>query len=128
MMQKFLLLALLLQNLSANKHFYYNENKKRALTPLHAMARGESNIDYYEDENKRVLGVTKRLLVKLTESRYLQKIMDEFNLTMQKKVANNLYLLQTKDKKLTLEVSQKLTEKEFVEYAHPDFIKKTLKR
>ena len=55
-----------------------------------------------------VVGITNRLIVKIKNE--------------------NLYLLQTKNKYLTLITSNKLTQKEDIEYAHPDFIKKKVLR
>lgn len=100
----------------------------KTLTPLYSIARNSSQIDYYKDENKRVLGVTNRLIVKLKDQHYLEEVLKKFQLKMERELGRNLYLLQTSDKKFTLEISKKLNMKDFIEYAHPDFIKKTIKR
>ncbi|MEA3371687.1 MAG: hypothetical protein U9Q40_10140, partial [Campylobacterota bacterium] len=75
-----------------------------------------------------VLGVSDRLILKLKNPQNLKEYLLEFDLKIERSLSENIYLLQVSDKKLTLEISNRLSEKEDVEYAHPDFIKQRKKR
>jgi len=128
-MVNFLLLFVILFQCSfADENYYYKNNKKINLAPIYTTQRELSNIDYYQNEKGILLGVTDGLIVKLKDDVYLEIILEEFTLSLCKKLAKNLYLLKTKSKNLTLEVSNQVQKKEYVVYAHPDFIKKRVHR
>ena len=112
----------------ASDTYYYQNNKKVNLIPIKPLSRDMSHIDYYKNNNGIVLGVTDKLLVKLKDKTYLENILKEYHLIFVKKIDKNLYLLKTRDKNLTIKTSNMLIKKDFVEYAHPDFIKKLHKR
>lgn len=114
--------------LYAEPCYFYKYNKKTILLPLHSSARTEKNIDFYQNERGIVLGVSDGIIVKLKDSEGVEDLLKEFNLTLKKKLDDNLYLLKTQSKKVTIELSNRLHEKEGVEYAHPDFIKKSVRR
>ena len=107
---------------------YYRSNDKVDITPIPSLSKSNSNIDYYQNEHGTVLGVSNKLIVKLKESGSLENYLDEFNLTLEKTFGQNLYLLISSDKSLTIEIANRLSEKDDVAYAHPDFIKKSIKR
>lgn len=127
---KFILtiLFLLFQNGCANDIYYYQSKKRVKLTPIKSISRDLSNIDYYKNSRGIILGVTDKLLVKLKDKKYLNQILQEYNLTLFKKLDRNLFVLKAKDKSLTIQISNTLAKKDFVEYAYPDFIKKLHKR
>ena len=116
----FLLLASFVH---ASDNYYYQNNKQIKLTPVNSILRSNTNIDYYVNDKKILIGVSDKLIVKFYESSNLQKYLLEFNATVEKVLDVNLYLLKVKDKKSTLDVTNKLSEKEDIEYAHPDFLK-----
>jgi len=122
------ILILLTQYGCASNIYYYQNNKKVSLTPIKSLSRNISNMDYYKNSNGIVLGVTDRLLIKLKNKNYLENILKRYNLILIRKIDKNLYLLKTQDKNLTIQISNTLTKKDFIEYAHPDFIKKFYKR
>jgi len=123
-----LLFIVLIQYGCAGDSYYYEYDKKVNLTPKTSFSRSDSNIDYYTVDNGMEVGVTNQLIVKLKDDTNLKKYLDEFNLTIVKKLAQKLYLLKVTDKKITINISNRLTEKNDVEYAHPDFIKKRINR
>ena len=122
------ILILLIQYGCAKDFYYYQDSKKVYLTPIKPNLRDISNIDYYKNSNGTILGVTDRLVVKLKDKGYLKSILKEYSLELLKVLGENLYLLKTKDRNLTIKISNALYKKDFVEYAHPDFIKKLHKR
>ena len=128
-MKKIIIICILLtQFVHATDNYFYRDGKATLLTPLVSIERNFKNIDYYQNERGVVLGVKDTLLLKLQKKENLQNYLNEFNLTLVKTLGENLYLLKTTDKNLTINISNRLSEKEGVKYAHPDFIKKSLKR
>jgi hypothetical protein len=98
------------------------------LEPSISIARDSSSIDYYTNEKGIVLGVTDTLIVKFKYERNLNNYLNEFNLTLIKRLGNGLYLLKVENKNLTIDISNKLTQKVDIKYAHPNFIKNIIKR
>jgi len=45
-----------------------------------------------------------------------------------KKISKNLYLFKSSSKSVTIDITNRLSEKQDVQYAQPDFIKKIIKR
>ena len=128
MKKKIIILTILVQYGCANDNYYYKNNQKVTLRLYNSTSRSSSDIDYYQNENEIVLGVTNKLIVKLKDDKYLTQILNEFHLTLEKNLSYNMYLLKTTDKNLTIDISNRLNEKEYVKYAHPDFIKKRINR
>ncbi len=119
---------ILIQCGCANDNYYYKNNQKVTITHDKSISRASSSVDYYQNDKGVVLGVTNRLILKLKDSRSLQQILSEFNLTLEKTLGSNLYLLKTTNKNLTIDISNKLSKLVDVEYSHPDFIKKRMSR
>ena len=92
------------------------------------MSRSNSSIDYYSTEKGITIGVTDKLIVKLKNDSSLGKYLNEFNLVLEKVLGKNIYLLRVNNKNLTIDTSNRLAEKKDVLYAHPDFIKKRMRR
>jgi len=123
-----IIFVVFLQYGCASDNYYYQNNKKVSLSLIDSMTRGYSSIDYYKNERGTVLGVSDNLIVKLKNSKNLSNYLKEFDLKMEKSLGQNLYLLKTKDKSLTLNISNTLNKKADIEYAQPDFIKKNIRR
>jgi len=128
-MKKIMIFFIVLTHiLDANDNYYFKNNQKENLTPYTSISRSTSHIDYYSTDKGITFGVTDKLIVKLKNEKSLEKCLNEFNLTVEKSLSKNLYLLKTTNKKLTIDISNRLSEKNEVEYAHPDFTKKTMSR
>lgn len=123
----FLTILLITQVVVADD-YYYKNNKRITLTSTSSMSKNSSNIDYYQTEEGIIVGVTTNLIVKLKDGNNLDNYLNEFNLTLVKTLSNNLYLLRSENKSLTLDISNRLSEKDDVGYAHPDFIKQRIRR
>jgi len=123
-----ILFIVLIQYGCANDNYYYKNNQKINLTPLNKASRDMSKINYYENNQGVVLGITDKLMLKLKDRKFLDNTLSEFNLTLEKTLGNNLYLVRTADKSLTIDISNNLNKKEYIEYAHPDFKKKMIRR
>ena len=100
-MRFFLIIIALIQVGCANGIYYYKNNQKENLTPHTSISRSNSNIDYYQNNEGVVLGVTDKLIVKSKDDKELEQILNEFNLTLEKNLSKNLYLLKTSNKSLT---------------------------
>ncbi len=112
----------------AGDSYYYNGMQRVKLTPISSLSRSVSGVDFYETEKGIVLGVSDTLILKLKNSVNLDAYLLEVNATLQKTLGTDLYLLKVQDKTLTLSVANRLNEKEDVEYAHPDFLKRRVQR
>ena len=123
-----IIFIVLIQYGCANDNYYYKNNQKVTITQSVSMLRSNINIDYYQNNQGIVLGVTDRLIVKLKDNKDLEQTLNEFNLRLEKTLSKNLYLLKTINKNLTIDISNRLSEKEYIEYSHPDFIKKRISR
>ena len=128
-----IILIILIQLALAQDNYYYKNNQKQSLTPINvvntkSLSKVKSTMDYYENENGIVLGVSDKLILKLNNEDNLQVYLDEFNITLKKILSKNLYLLKVEDKKSTIDISNRLRQKDDVEYAHPDFTKKRVRR
>jgi len=121
-------LTLFIQLGFASDNYYYKKNEKVTLTPNDTAFRASARVNYYINENGTVLGVSDMLLLKLKRHADLKKYLNEFNLTTHKSLGKNLYLLKSSDKNLVIDIANRLNEKDDVKYAHPDFIKKAIKR
>ncbi len=109
-------------------HYYYKDNIKVSLKPYMQSSRNTSKIDYYKNEKGILLGVTDKIIVKVMDESYLIQGIQEFNLTIEKRLSANLYLLKVLEQNKTLDIANSLNQKEGILYAHPDFIKKRIKR
>ena len=108
----------------SQEYYYYQEQVQVSLEAYKSTAK----VDYYKTEKGILLGVTDRIICKITDETYLKAYMQEFNLSIEKNLSKNLYLLKVLDKNKTLDIANNLSQKEGVTYAHPDFIKKQLSR
>ena len=123
-----IIFIVLLQYGCANDNYYYKNNQKITITPSISISRNSSNIDYYQNNEGIVLGVTDKLIVKLIDDKNLEQILNEFNLILEKTLSKNMYLLKVTNKNLSIDISNRLSEKEYIEYSHPDFIKRRMSR
>ncbi len=112
----------------ADDHYYYNNHEKITLTPQVSLSRSNSNIDYYDTQNGITVGVSDNIIVKINPDANVTIYLDEFNLTIEKELDENLYLLKAQNKNLTIDIANRLSEKSDIHYAHPDFMKKTVSR
>jgi len=78
--------------------------------------------------NNITVGITNNIIIKLDNNQTLNKYLNDFNLTKIKKLGKNLFLVKVSDSNQTLKISNQLTKTEGIKYAHPDFIKKRVKR
>lgn len=128
-MKRVLLIFVICLNIGcANSKYIYNDNEKILLSPVQTLTRSTSDIDYYTTEKDIEVGVNTNILVKFNDNSNLENYLSEFDLIQIKKISENLYLFQTTDKSLTIDISNSLHEKDDVKYAHPDFLKKMIKR
>jgi len=107
-----------------NNYYYYKNGQKTDLIPITKNARDISKTNYYQTAQGIVLGVTNKLIVKIDNTEYLQQISNDFNITLEKELGNNIYLFTTQDNTRTLDIANKLTQEKYIKYAHPDFIKR----
>jgi hypothetical protein len=83
---------------------------------------------FHQNAIGNLTGITTQIILKISDESQIGLYAMEFNLSIEKKLTSTLYLVKVADKSLTLEVADKLSRKEGVVYAHPDFIKRREKR
>lgn len=108
-------------------NYYYKNNTKVSLKAYKSNIENTDQVNYYKNEKGILLGITDKIIIKVDESN-LEQYMQEFNLTIEKKLSTNLYLLKVSDRNKTLDIANSLNQNEDVKYAHPDFIKKRILR
>lgn len=117
--------------------YYIQNNQKVYLQPYKAQKQmrnvsktnsiSSKPIDYYMNSRGTLLGVTNRLIVKLT-SDSIEKYAKAYHLKHIKTLGPHLYLVEVADKNQTIATANALSREPNVRYAHPDFIKKQLLR
>lgn len=127
-MKFFVYIVLLTQFIYANESYYCYGDKKISIVPLIDKSRSIKAVDYYQDENGHVLGVSDKLIVAFKDSASLQTILENYKVTIVSELFTNTYLLKVSNKKETLSMANTLNELSEVLYAHPDFLKKRFKR
>jgi len=115
-------------NLFAGSACYYKFGKKVCLKHINKIERSISNMDYYQNKNGVVVGVSNKLIVKLKQGKNIDDILTKFNLSLEKNLGKDLYLLKTFDKNETVDMASKLYESGLVKYAQPDFSRKMISR
>jgi len=124
----FFIIIALIQIAHASDNYYYQNNKMIHLTPTSNLLKNNSDIDYYQNENGTVLGVGDKIIVKIKDGVSIDNLLSQFNLSFEKMLTKNLYLLKVKDKNLAIDISNRLNEHNEVQYAQPDFIKTKIRR
>ena len=128
-MKKIILLVILLSSyIYAYDNYYYHNNKQIKITPYLITLSNNMNVTFYANERGVIFGISDKLLVKLKDNATIDVYLQEFNLILEKTLGTKLYLLKTKNKTLTLDISNRLNEKDNVKFAHPDFLKKIKRR
>ena len=121
-------LIILIQTVYGQEHYYYKNNTKVFLYEYNSYHRDTGSINYYKNEKGILLGVTDRIIVKCKRDACLDNYISEFNLTAPDRLGNDLYVVKVTHRSLTLDTANKLSQKDDIAYAHPDFIKKQLSR
>jgi len=129
-MKKILILSSLLFFANASDSFYYQKDKKVFLTPIKStqfrtfQKTNSTQIDYYKTQNDKIVGISKEFIVKIKEEKVLENLLKKYSILLNKRLAKNLYLMETNSTQETLDVSNQLYSDVNVSYAHPNFIKK----
>lgn len=120
------LMLIFVQTGCAGDNYYYKNGKKEYLNEKKLFR--STNTKVYETQKGLRLGISNKIILKLRDDSSLDDYLIEYDLQIVKKLYDKVYLLQTSDSSVTLKIANSLYEKEDVVYAHPDFVKKTIKR
>jgi len=127
-MKKLTLLIPILLFANANDNFYYQNDKKVFLTPIVSSQKfrkiNSIDINYYTTPNYNIVGVTKEFIIKLKDEKSLEILLKKYPITLKKRLASNLYLMEVNTIDKTIDMTQKLYLDTNVIYVHPNFIKK----
>ncbi len=122
---------LLLLSACASEYYYYRDGKKVVLTPVESsfvMERGYRGIHYYTTPSNLKVGIGNTIIVKLKPRVFIEKVLPQYQATLKKELASQLYLVEVADSSETLSVANALALDDRVRYAQPDFIKKMQRR
>jgi len=128
-MQKLIFLSIISSILLSAQHSYYYKNNHRVeLEPVKSMKRDVHGVKYYRNAKGTLLGVDRKILIKIKEESDINRYIKEYRLKEVKRLSSTLYLLKNTGKRDTLDVANMLAKEEGVVYAHPDFIKQMFGR
>ena len=116
---------------NAQDYFIYQNNEKVTLSPVPPLTRSllstsqENTVDYYHTSQGHQVGVYNKLLVKFKPSDELDPylLLSPYDIEIDKQLGELLYLLIVPSNDLAIDIANRLSEQNFIEYAHPDFIK-----
>ncbi len=138
MIKKSLIILFFFELSFSNNLYYFKNNSKIFLEPTNTTINSRyisnsntynTNIDYYKTNNDVILGVSDTILIKVTnENTDISSYLNEFDLSIKSKLGKKIYLLKTKNKSLTIDIANSLYLKENIKYAHPNFLRKRIKR
>ncbi len=110
----------------ASSNYYIHEGKKEPLTPV--KERSNSDLDMYVTKNGKKVGVSDTLLVKFLNTNNLSYYIQKYNIVQSRQILPNLYEFKVQDKSLTIQTANDLSSQSDIKYAHPNFVKKRVKR
>jgi len=116
---------------NAQDNYFYHNNEKVLLTPVQQFTRSnvstiqEKTVDYYNTAQGQQVGIYNKILVKFKASDDLDPylLLSPYDIKIEKQLGSLLYLLVVPSNNLTIDIANRLSEQNFIEYAHPDFIK-----
>ncbi len=97
------------------------------ISQYHLKRAPKQAVNWYKNDNGILLGLKKSFFLSAHDSRLLQEITKDFNLTLHRQYPNNLYLVETKNKEV-LRTINRINKKYNRLIAHPNFYKKVTKR
>jgi len=118
---KWILILSFLYSIGFADNYYYSNNQKIYITPSKYRTA-----KVYFDEDDKEIRLTNKILLKLKDNVYFAELKKEFEIELVKKYANNLYLVKSKNN--VLETANRLYEDDRTLFAHPDLIRKVIKR
>lgn len=111
--------------LSFSSEYYYDYGKKVNLTKvLKKREKSSSEVEYYARENGKIIGVTKKIIVKCVDNDSCLKTINKYDVLSVSKLTDSLFLVKLSKDKNVFECSQKLHNDENVQYAIPNFVRK----
>jgi len=128
-MKKFILITSIIGTIYAQESFFYSlDSKKEILTPVQNISRDIPNVRYFKTKDDVILGVSNKIIVKTKQGFDITKLEQKYSFKTLKKISKDMYLIEVKDNSLTLDTANSIDENDEIEFAHPDFIRKTLRR
>jgi hypothetical protein len=127
-MLKFFILIIAV-TLFSSEVFYYEFGEKVFLSKLPISKSSTSDIVYYKTRNGSRIGVSNKILVKCKgTSEVCKKLFDMKSILKVEKISNTISLVTIEKDADIFEISNILSQKDEVAFAHPDFIKKKRRR
>ncbi len=101
------------------------ESKKASVRNADA---GQQSVNYFQNDRGVILGASDNILIKFLDLSTRERLSEDFDLQLIKKLSEKLYLFKVKDQKKLFETVNALYQRPEIEYAHPDFSRKVVPR
>ncbi|SFP99805.1 S8 family serine peptidase [Hydrogenimonas thermophila] len=120
-----LTLALVAQLSFATDSYFYFGDRKIDITPCQTEQILREGVKCYELLMVgSIVGVGDQIIVKTKEIKALESYAKELNASIIKPISKDMYLIKANDRTKTIDIANRLHEKEEIEYAQPDFVRK----
>lgn len=127
-MKKICLLIAFMVSTYAND-FYYEYGEKVYVTKVPKQRNLINNsIDYYSTSKGQKVGVTNELIVKCKVNIDCKELLGKYNLTSITNVAGAIFSVKIKPGDNVFNISEELYLDKNIKFAHPNFIKKIIRR
>lgn len=125
-----LILMALFQVGCASDLYYYKGKKEVYIEPLEKnnISRSLNKLDMYQTSDGKQLGIADTISIQFIDISNLQTYLTNYDLKIEKDLGNNIYILKTKNKSLTLKIANELALQDDVKFAEPNFYQRIEKR
>ena len=132
-MKYLLLCCFLINGLSAGNFYYEFDKKVEMQSKIETKSLNETNKTYddiqeYTTTDNKKVKFKNEILVKCTNNSYCLDDFEDLNLTNYKEIGTNTYLIKLDEKQDIFLYCKNLYEKNDIESAHPNYIRKLIKR
>jgi len=125
------LFLLLILGLFAKDLYYYQNHKKVVLSPVfeeRGFNRSMASVAYFNTTQGHTVGVRNEVIVKLKPGFLIDTLKEYGSFKIKKNLSKRLYVLQTDSPKEAIALANALYKDHRVVYAHPNMIRRMLKR
>jgi transcriptional/translational regulatory protein YebC/TACO1 len=128
---KYLFIFILSLTFSYANKFYYEFDKKveiKTNTTTKSLNQTYDDIQEYTTTDGKTVKFKNQILVQCKKNSYCEDDFENLNLTNYKNIGNNTYVIKLDNTQDIFSFCQKLYDKEDIKSAHPNYIRKLIKR
>lgn len=128
---KYLFIFILSLTFSYANKFYYEFDKKveiKTNTTTKSLNQKYDDIQEYTTTDGKTVKFKNQILVQCKKNSYCEDDFENLNLTNYKNIGNNTYVIKLDNTQDIFSFCQKLYDKQDIKSAHPNYIRKLIKR